>query len=85
MSKLDDRKKKKASRLTRKSGMIEEILFSSINASAVEEQLNQLDDLFQIIESIQKEMVTLDPNYNDDDWFDQLDEKVFSIKYKIHG
>ena len=65
--------------------MIEEILFSSINASAVEEQLNQLDDLFQIIESIQKEMVTLDPNYNDDDWFDQLDEKVFSIKYKIHG
>ena len=65
--------------------MIDEILFCSIYASAVEEQLNQLDDLFQIIESIQKEMVTLDPNYNDDDWFDQLDEKVFSIKYKIHG
>ena len=30
-------------------------------------------------------MITLDPNYNDGDWFDQLDEKVFSIKYKIHG
>ena len=73
------------SRLTRKSGMINEMLYSSTNASAVKEQLNQLDDLFQIIESIQKEMITLEPNYNDDDWFDRLDEKVFSIKHKIHG
>ena len=61
------------------------MLYSSTNASAVKEQLNQLDDLLQITESIQKEMITWDPNYNDDGWFDQLDEKVFSIKYKIHG
>ena len=30
-------------------------------------------------------MITLDPSYNDDDWVDQLDGKLFSIKYKIHG
>ena len=83
LSKIDYRRKKTASSLTRKSDMIDEILYSSTNASA--EQLNQLDDLFQKIESIQKEMITLDTNYNDDGWFDQLDEKVFSIKYKIHG
>ena len=65
--------------------MIDKVLYSSTNASAVQEQLNQLDDLFQIIESIQKEMITLDPSYNDDDWVDQLDGKLFSIKYKIHG
>ena len=85
LSKLDDRRKKAASRLTRESGMIDEILFSSTNAFAIKEQLNRLDDLFQIIGSIQKEMIILDPNYNDGDWFYQLDEKVFSIKYKIHG
>ena len=83
LSKIDYRRKKTASSLTRKSDMIDEILYSSTNASA--EQLNQLDDLFQKIESIQKEMITLDTNYNDDGWFDQLNEKVFSIKYKIHG
>ena len=65
--------------------MIDKVLYSSTNASAVQEQLNQLDDLFQIIESIQEEMITLDPSYNDDDWVDQLDGKLFSIKYKIHG
>ena len=85
LSKFDDRWKRTASRLTRKSGMINEMLYPSINASAVKEQLNQVDDLFQIIESIQKKMITLEPNYNDDDWFDKLDEKVFSIKHKIHG
>ena len=73
LSKLDDRRKKTASRLTRKPGMISETLYYRTNASAVKEQLNQLDDLSRIIESIQKEMITLEPNYNDDDWFDKLD------------
>ena len=68
-----------ALRLTRKFGMIDDMLYSSTNVSAVKEQLNYLDDIFQIIESIQKEIILLDPNYNDDDWFDRLDEKVFSI------
>ena len=66
--------------------MIDKVLYSSTNASAVQEQLNQLDDLFQIIESIQKEMITLDPSYNDDDWVDQLDGNYFlsNIKYMVH-
>ena len=65
--------------------MIDKVLYSSTNASAVQEQLNQLDDLFQIIESIQKEMITLDPSYNDDDWVDQLDGNYFlsNIKYMV--
>ena len=40
-SKLDDRRKKTASRLRRKSGMIDKMLYSSTNAFAVKEQLNQ--------------------------------------------
>ena len=42
---LDDRRKKTAAKLTRKSGMIDKMLYASTNASAVKEQLNQLDEL----------------------------------------
>lgn len=58
----------------------QDVIYTSTKAPAVKEQLNQLDVLFQIIESIRKKMIILDPNYSDDDWFDQLDEKVFSVK-----
>ena len=67
------------------SNMIDEMLYFSTDVSAVKEQLNQIDDLLQIIESIQKHIITLDPNYNDGGWFDKLDKKVFSIKLKIYG
>ena len=37
--------------------------------------------LFKIIEDTQKEMIALDEAiYSDDQWFDKLDEKAFSIK-----
>ena len=32
--------------------MIDKMLYASTNASAIKEQLNQLDELFQIIESM---------------------------------
>ena len=65
--------------------MTDEMLYFSTDVSAVKEQLNQVDDLLQIIESIYKHIITLDPNYNDGDWFDKLDKKVFSIKLKIYS
>ena len=39
--------------------------------------------LFKIIEDTHKEMIALDEAiYSDDQWFDKLDEKAFSIKHK---
>ena len=39
--------------------------------------------LFKIIEDTQKEMIALDEAiYSDDQWFDKLDKKAFSIKHK---
>lgn len=39
--------------------------------------------LFKITEDTQKEMIALDEAiYSDDQWFDKLDEKAFSIKHK---
>ena len=40
LSKLDDKRKMTALRLTRKFGMIDDMLYSSTNVSAVKEQLN---------------------------------------------
>ena len=41
LSKLDDKRKMKALRLTRKFGMIDDdMLYSSTNVSAIKEQLN---------------------------------------------
>ena len=56
------------------------------NKVAVREVLSQLDDLFKIIEDTQKEMIALDEAiYSDDQWFDELNEKTFTIKHKVYS
>ena len=56
------------------------------NIVAVREVLSQLDDLFKIIEDTQKEMIALDEAiYSDNQWFDELNEKTFTIKHKVYN
>ena len=82
---LDSRRRKTASRLLRKGKMIEDLLYSPSNIQAVKEQLNQMDDIFKLIEETQHELISLDVQFSDDDWFDHIDEQVFSVKYKAHA
>ena len=50
------------------------------------QELNQLDDLFKLVEGISKRLKAADDKVNaDDQWFEQLDEKVFSFKLTIHS
>ena len=50
------------------------------------QELNQLDDLFKLVEGISKRLKAVDDEVNaDDQWFEQLDEKVFSFKLTIHS
>ena len=50
------------------------------------QELNQLDDLFKLVEGISKRLKAADDEVNaDDQWFEQLDEKVFSFKLTIHS
>ena len=50
------------------------------------QELNQLDDLFKLVKGISKRLKAVDDEVNaDDQWFEQLDEKVFSFKLTIHS
>ena len=50
------------------------------------QELNQLDDLFKLVEGISKRLKPVDDEVKaDDQWFEQLDEKVFSFKLTIHS
>ena len=51
----------------------------------VKEKLAQLSDLFKLIEDINQEMTELDDNYTEELWFTDINEKVFSIKHKVHN
>ena len=62
------------------------MLYSVRNLTAVQEELNQIDDLFKLLEGIFEWMKSVDDEVNgDDNWFEQLDEKVFSCKHTIHS
>ena len=59
---------------------IESMLHSVRNSTAVQEELNQLDDLFKLVEGISERLRDVDDEVHaDDQWFEQLDEKVFHL------
>ena len=83
---MGDQRKKLTSKLTRKMSIIESMLYSVRNSTAVYEELNQLDDLLKLVEGISESLKAVDEEVNaDDQWFEQLDEKVFSFKHTIHS
>ena len=49
---MKERREKIHGRMTRKSSIIEDLLFSNKNIIAVEEELAQLNDLFKMLLSI---------------------------------
>ena len=80
---LGDERKKLGSKLTRNESM----LYSVRNSTTVQEELNQLDGIFKLVEGINDRMKAVDDKVNDnyDKWFEQLEEKVFSFKRTIHS
>ena len=61
------------------------MLFSTRNLVAVEEELAQFNDLFKMLLGIHEEYNALledEERAIDDDWFDDLDNRVFSFKRK---
>ena len=83
---LSDESKRLASRLTRKMSTIESMFYLVRNSTAVQVELNQADDSFKLVEGINERMKAVDDEVSEDDkWFEQLDEKVFSFKHTIHS
>ena len=73
--------------MIRKYRTIEDLLFSSKNIIAVEEEMKQFNDLFKMLLDAYKEFNQLlgdDQRGRDDNWFDDVDTKVCSFKRKVH-
>ena len=85
MSLLESRRSKLVARLTRKSSEIEMLLYSYQNILTVREELAQLSDMFKLAVEIHEEMENLDDQYTDAVWFDDIDQRVFAFKHKIHN
>ena len=75
------------SRLIRKHSTIEDLLFSSKDITAMEEEIKQFNDLFKMMLDVHQEYSQLlgnDERGRDDDWFDNVDTQVCSFKRKVH-
>ena len=75
------------SRLLRKCGMIEDLLYSSRNIIAVEEEMSQLNDMFKLLMSLHRKygaMLSEEEQMENYDWFYLVDEEVFAFKREIN-
>ena len=85
---LKERREKINGRMMRKCSIIEDLLLSNKNRIAVEEELAQFNDLFKMLLSIHEEYSQVlddDKRADEDDWFDDLDNRVCTFKRKIHS
>ena len=44
------------------------------------EELAQLNDMFRMLVGIHEEQQKIDEEYDDEIWFDDMDQKIFSFK-----
>ena len=84
---LRDRRKKINRRLIRKCSTIEDLMFSSKNIIAVEEEMKRFNNLFKMLLDAHRKYNRLlgdDERGTDDDWFDDVDTLVCFFKRKAH-
>ena len=79
---LKERREKINGRMMRKCSIIEDLLLSHKNRIAVEEELAQFKNLFKMLLNIHEEYseVLDDERAGEDDWFDDLGDKVCTLK-----
>ena len=60
-------------------------MYSYQNSITVKEELAQLNDMFKMLVDIHEEFEQIDKEYTDDIWFDDTEQKVLSLKHKVHN
>ena len=85
MALLEKRRSKLVSRVIRKSSKIDDLMYSFQNGIAVKEELQQLNDMFKMLVELHEELENIDDQYTDELWFEDIDQKVFSFKHKVHN
>ena len=72
---LDKKKKALVSSINRKLNDVDVLLYTHENDVTVKEELQQLNDVFKLIEEINQEMIEGDDNYTEYMWFSDIDHK----------
>ena len=63
------------------------MMYSSKNHVAVEEEMAQFNFVFKELQQVHQENQSLlseVEKVDDEDWFEEVDERVFAIKHKVH-
>ena len=84
---LRESRRKINSRLIRRYGTIEDLLCSSANKVAVEEEMNQFNDLLKMLMDVHQDdnqLLDDEEREKDDAWSDEIDTQACSFKRKAH-
>ena len=60
-------------------------MYSYQNRITVKEDLEQLNNMFKMVVEIHHEQEEIDEQYDDQIWLDDMDQKIFSFKQKVHN
>ena len=66
--------------------MMNDMLYSFTNASAVAEEMEQFNDMLKLLTAVNDEyqhLLTEDELLADSQWFEKQNERIFSFKHKI--
>ena len=83
MAFLEKKRSKLASRVIRKSSVVDNLVYSFQKDITVEEELQQLNNMFKMLVEIHEELDKIDVQYTDELWFEDIDQKLFSFMRKI--
>ena len=85
---LFEKRKKLHARMMRKSKLIDDLMYSSKNLRTVEEEKQQFDAQFKLFVETHNEYMKLlpeDMHEGEENWFETIDEVVFTQKHKIYN
>ena len=51
----------------------------------MKEELAQLNDMFRMLVEIHEDQEKIDEEYDDETWFDDMDQKILHFKHKVHN
>ena len=61
------------------------LLYTHKNYVTMKEELQQLNDVFKLIDEINQEMIELDDNHTENMQFSDIDDKVFGRRKLVKG
>ena len=77
--------KQQAKLVARSSSEVDDLMYSYQNRITVKEDLEQLNNMFKMVVEIHHEQEEIDEQYDDEIWLDDMDQKIFSFKQKVHN